>query len=80
MAGRHASAARHHADQEFGDARDRVADPTRLIRRELADAEAVALRVIAAIEPRKGHAVGVPDHITLGVFPDQRPGRLETAA
>ena len=46
----------------------------------LLDAEAVALRVITAIEPCQGHAVGVLDHVALGIFPDQRPGRLETAA
>jgi hypothetical protein len=29
---------------------------------------------------RQGHAVGVLDHVALGIFPDQRPGWLETAA
>jgi hypothetical protein len=33
-----------------------------------------------AIEPREGHAIGVPDHIALGIFPDQGPGWLEMAA
>jgi hypothetical protein len=38
------------------------------------------LRVVAAIEPREGHAVGVPDHVALGILPDQGPGGLETTA
>src|ERR1700745_1511467 len=66
--------------QEFGNARDRAGDPTGLIRRKLADTEAVALGVITAIEPCQGHAVGVLDHVALGIFPDQGPGRLEMAA
>ena len=67
----------HH---EFGDARDRLADPARLVRRQLSYAEAVALCVITAIEPSQGHAVSVLDHVALGIFPYQRPGRLNTTA
>ena len=67
----------HH---EFGDARDRLADSARFVRRELADADAVTPGVVAAIEPRQGHAIGVPDHVAFGIFPDQGPGRLEPAA
>lgn len=66
--------------QEFGNARNRLADPACLIRGELANAEAVALRIVAAIKPRQGYAVGIPHDVALGIFPDQDPRWLETAA
>src|SRR5450432_1515660 len=64
---------------ELGDAADSLSDPARFFRRELAGAEAVTLRVVAAIQPGHGHTVGVLDGVALGILPDQGPGRLETA-
>jgi hypothetical protein len=47
--------------------------------RELAGADAVTLRVVAAKQPRHRHATSVLDGVALGILPDQAPGRLETA-
>src|SRR5262249_41190991 len=69
--------ARHH---EFGNACDCLADATGFVRGQLAETEAVPLSVITTIEPCQGHAVGVLDHIALGIFPDQGPGRFKAAA
>src|SRR6185437_12611621 len=66
--------------QELGNARDGFADPARFIRRQLAHAKTVALCVVTTIKPCEGHAVGVPDDVTLRILPDQGPGWLETAA
>ena len=44
---------------------------------QLADAEAVTLGIVPAIDPGERHAVGVAHHITFGIFPNERPGWLE---
>ena len=69
--------ARH---QEFGDARDRLADPPCLVGCQFGHAKTVALRVITKIDPCERHAVGIPYLITLGIFPDERPRRVKTTA
>jgi hypothetical protein len=66
----------HH---KLGNAGNGFADPPRFLCGEFAGAETVSLRLVAAIEPRHGHAAGVLDGVALGILPDQGPGRLETA-
>jgi hypothetical protein len=65
---------------ELGNTADGLSDPAGFLRCELADAKAVTLGIVAAKQPRHRHAVGVPDHVAIGILPDQGPGRLETAA
>lgn len=69
--------ARH---KKFGNTGDGLTDPPRFVRRKLRHAKAVALGIIATINPRERDAVGISHLITLGIFPDKAPGRLETTA
>ena len=46
-------------------------------KRQLADAKAVSLSVIATKNPCERYAIGVPHHVTLGIFPNEGPGRLD---
>jgi hypothetical protein len=65
---------------EFENSADGLSDPARFSRREFAGAKTVALRIVAAKQPCHRHVIGVQHHVTLGILPDQSPGRLETAA
>ena len=66
---------RHH---EFRNAADGFADSARFLGGELAGADTVTLRVVAAKKPGHRHAAGVLDGVALGILPDQGPGWLET--
>ena len=69
--------ARH---EKFGNPRDGLTDPPCFVGGKLGRAKAVALGVIAAVNPRERYTIGVPHHVTFGIFPNEGPGRLEMAA
>ncbi|MCR6736147.1 MAG: hypothetical protein NVV83_19580 [Afipia sp.] len=65
--------------QEFGQARDRIRNPPRLVKAQSKCAQMVTRRSLAMMDPCDLRSVGVGDHECLGVFLFNPPGRRKPA-